>query len=568
MKLINDIISQFNESVGDTGPKFTGYWKAKDPAPPGKKMVGSESVEDVTSNPTDKITMDIPLFIRMMEYAREDAKDDMDLHNVSERAIELMQQHEHLSMDNYNDLVGDGEKISEIGDTHASKKKLSRVADRAWTRKMQAGPASFNPMHKIYDPEEIERNAEIERRAEKRLSKPVKEGKLTHKDSLESWIKRFKKKYPGKSDEQIKKMAAAARYRATQDKKIDEEKKGLYYYVNKRKKAGTSRPKGHPKAPSEQDWKNAAKTAKKESVEEAGQFSYGKPPRKGTVAYNAAMKRKEDEKKTKPIEPKDQKVGVAKVTKEDFQWNNPNLTPDQVDKMNKNIQKTIKNKPYDVDKSAKDPRTFQQRLPQGKNTAPMPEFDRNVPSSMPTTKVKPKQYVSASKDIEQTDEDWMDDLYSAGRNFADTATLGGYKYARAGADYAAKNALHKLGYRDKGTDYQKELDQEVEKLNKDWEENPGASLAGMGAALAIPVAGEYGAAVKGAQGAAGQALDTYGKAVKMYPLAKAALGFKDTKNPKMEDKVKGADGKACWDGYRYAGTKNGKDICKPIKKGK
>ena len=41
-------------------------------------------------------------------------------------------------------------------------------------------------------------------------------------------------------------------------------KKGLYYYVNKRKKAGTSRSKNNPKAPSEQDWKNTAKTAKNE----------------------------------------------------------------------------------------------------------------------------------------------------------------------------------------------------------------------------------------------------------------------------------------------------------------
>lgn len=48
----------------------------------------------------------------------------------------------------------------------------------------------------------------------------------------------------------------------------ESEKKGLYYYVNRRKKAGTSRPKNHPKAPSAQDWKNAAKTAKKESVAE------------------------------------------------------------------------------------------------------------------------------------------------------------------------------------------------------------------------------------------------------------------------------------------------------------
>lgn len=47
---------------------------------------------------------------------------------------------------------------------------------------------------------------------------------------------------------------------------VEEEKKGLYYYVNKRKKAGTSRSKNHPKAPSEQDWKDAAKTAKRENV--------------------------------------------------------------------------------------------------------------------------------------------------------------------------------------------------------------------------------------------------------------------------------------------------------------
>ena len=28
----------------------------------------------------------------------------------------------------------------------------------------------------------------------------------------------------------------------------------------------------------------------------------------------------------------------------------------------------------------------------------------------------------------------------------------------------------------------------------------------------------------------------------------------------------GADAKACWEGYKYAGTKNGKDICVPQKK--
>lgn len=31
-------------------------------------------------------------------------------------------------------------------------------------------------------------------------------------------------------------------------------------------------------------------------------------------------------------------------------------------------------------------------------------------------------------------------------------------------------------------------------------------------------------------------------------------------------KKKGADGRACWSGYRYAGTKNGRDKCVPTGK--
>ena len=52
------------------------------------------------------------------------------------------------------------------------------------------------------------------------------------------------------------------------DVRLEEESKGLYYNVNKRKKAGTSRKKGHPKAPTKQDWENAAKTAIESSIEE------------------------------------------------------------------------------------------------------------------------------------------------------------------------------------------------------------------------------------------------------------------------------------------------------------
>jgi hypothetical protein len=60
-------------------------------------------------NPIDAITMDVPLFIRMLEFAREDASTDMDLHDLAEKAIAMSSEGEVLSMDKYEDLVG-GEK--------------------------------------------------------------------------------------------------------------------------------------------------------------------------------------------------------------------------------------------------------------------------------------------------------------------------------------------------------------------------------------------------------------------------------------------------------------------------
>lgn len=56
-------------------------------------------------NPSDKITVDVPLFIRLLEYAREDAKTDMDLHNVAENAIKLSETGKTLTMAQYDDVV-------------------------------------------------------------------------------------------------------------------------------------------------------------------------------------------------------------------------------------------------------------------------------------------------------------------------------------------------------------------------------------------------------------------------------------------------------------------------------
>ena len=61
-------------------------------------------------NPKDIISVDVPLFIRLLEYAREDAKTDMDLHNVAENIIDLSEEGEALTMDDYNAIVGTTEE--------------------------------------------------------------------------------------------------------------------------------------------------------------------------------------------------------------------------------------------------------------------------------------------------------------------------------------------------------------------------------------------------------------------------------------------------------------------------
>ena len=65
-------------------------------------------------DPTDLIAMDVPLFIRMLEYAREDAETDMDLHDVTERAIEATKLRGLLSMEDYESIIGKPSKVDEV----------------------------------------------------------------------------------------------------------------------------------------------------------------------------------------------------------------------------------------------------------------------------------------------------------------------------------------------------------------------------------------------------------------------------------------------------------------------
>ena len=65
-------------------------------------------------NQRDTITVDVPLFIRLLEYAREDAQTDMDLHDVAEKIISLASSGKTLTMDDYVSIVGSQEEVDEI----------------------------------------------------------------------------------------------------------------------------------------------------------------------------------------------------------------------------------------------------------------------------------------------------------------------------------------------------------------------------------------------------------------------------------------------------------------------
>lgn len=119
-------------------------------------------VEEET-NPTDKITMDVPLFIRMLEYAREDAKTDMDLHDVTEKALALSTSGNTLTMADYESIAGKsldeaeyhGKEVS-LGHPKrgGSKKFFVYVKDGDKVKKVQFGAAGGgqNLAVKIRDP--------------------------------------------------------------------------------------------------------------------------------------------------------------------------------------------------------------------------------------------------------------------------------------------------------------------------------------------------------------------------------------------------------------------------------
>jgi hypothetical protein len=91
-----------------------------------KAMVKEEEQPDVI----DIVTLDVPLFIRMLEYAKEEAADDMVLHDIATKTIALSKQRGILSMEDYDALIPAADQIDE---------NLNDTAKAYWLQQLKQG---------------------------------------------------------------------------------------------------------------------------------------------------------------------------------------------------------------------------------------------------------------------------------------------------------------------------------------------------------------------------------------------------------------------------------------------
>ena len=93
------------------------------------EKVAAENAGDTTRG-IDYVSLDIPLFLRLLEFAREDAKTDLDLHFVTENILRIQQGKNEsnqagsfLSMEDYDAIVSDTSKEDKLAETEDKEDK-------------------------------------------------------------------------------------------------------------------------------------------------------------------------------------------------------------------------------------------------------------------------------------------------------------------------------------------------------------------------------------------------------------------------------------------------------------
>jgi hypothetical protein len=121
-QLAERVTSRLNGVYGHKPSYSKNLARAQDPSAEIKNIAmqrADRNMQREESDAVDTVTMDVPLLIRLLEYAKEDAQTDMDLHNVAERLIELNKSNDVLSMTHYDTIVdgqptGGEEPVDEV----------------------------------------------------------------------------------------------------------------------------------------------------------------------------------------------------------------------------------------------------------------------------------------------------------------------------------------------------------------------------------------------------------------------------------------------------------------------
>lgn len=74
----------------------------------------------------DIIKVDVPLFLRLLELAREDVKDDADLHDITQKVIELSKE-VPATMADYDEIVSFMKQQGSGGSEESQPDELDRI---------------------------------------------------------------------------------------------------------------------------------------------------------------------------------------------------------------------------------------------------------------------------------------------------------------------------------------------------------------------------------------------------------------------------------------------------------
>ncbi|MCX7592745.1 MAG: hypothetical protein N2235_03075, partial [Fischerella sp.] len=102
-----------------------------------------------SENPADVVIIDIPLMIRLLEYAREDARSDVDLHQVASNLIELSRSGKKLTIKDYDTIMSSLKKDVKEETRQESKKSVTEAGAFSYGHKPpRKGTSAYDNLEK------------------------------------------------------------------------------------------------------------------------------------------------------------------------------------------------------------------------------------------------------------------------------------------------------------------------------------------------------------------------------------------------------------------------------------